>query len=400
MIGSNVENIPEPIQTGVTRILLKAFINQDELALIPSVVATVPQVDTVIPSQTAPPPLQSVNTFIDDTLLSLPLNQVQFVTATVTVAGVDVSDCLVGSLSVTWPDESGGSCDFSLRTENPFATIPTTGINMEDLVIVTGSLIDSTGTAFSAIIFKGRVVQTTYNPDTDTLDVQCQDFSRDVSRETDKIDQEILQVDPVITETRTAQADKIVTSRAMNLDTENPVLGIWEENDTVRRTNIIEQVDFIFTNTRTFQVLGPLGVIVAGRNYLIRYAVPLSAFNVPVRTKSQIVNDIAQVANIISLKNERIGKVEDEIVRVNIVANQELPLDILRKVVIPQTWKIEYDQAGDLIIRREILKTAANADFTFDEDIILQDTLTITKQTDSVVNEQRVSGVVKRLGRS
>jgi len=399
MIASNVENIPEPIQTGVTRFLLKALVGDDEIAVIPSVVSTESVVNTVIPSNTPAPPLVSTPTF-DNTLLNLPLSQVQFVTAVVTVGGVDVSACLVNSLSVNWPDEGGGTCDFALRSENPFTAIPTTGIDIEDLVIVTGSLIDSTGTSFSAIIFKGRVVQTTYNPDTDTLDVECQDFSRDVSRETDKIDQEILQVDPVITETRTAQADKIVTSRAMNLDTENPVLGIWEENDTVRKTNIIEQVDFIFTDTRTFQVLGPLGVIVAGRNYLIRYAVPLSAFIVPVRTKSQIVNDIAQISNITSLKNDRIGKVEDEIVRVNIVANQEFPLDIIRKVVIPQTWKVEYDQAGDLIIRREILKIAANADFTFNEDVILEDSLTITKQTDSVVNEQRVSGVVKRLGRS
>lgn len=175
MIASNVENIPEPIQTGVTRFLLKALIGDDEIAVLPSVVKTESVVNTVIPSNTPAPPLVSRPTF-DNTLLNLPLSQVQFVTAVVTVGGVDVSACLVNSLSVNWPDEGGGTCDFALRSENPFTTIPTTGIDIEDLVVVTGTLIDSTGTSFSAIIFKGRVVQTTYNPDTDTLDVECQDF--------------------------------------------------------------------------------------------------------------------------------------------------------------------------------------------------------------------------------
>lgn len=398
MIASNVESIPEPTQLGITRFLLKVGVGEESIATIENIVDTVAAVDTVVPSQTPSPPLVSTPTF-DDTLLTLPLSQTQFVTADVTVDGVDVSNQLVGSLSVSWPDEGGGTCDFSLRTQNPFISIPTTGIDIEDVVVVIGNLIDSVGASFTATIFKGKVVQVTYDPFTDTLSVQCQDDSRDVSRDTDKIDQEILQVDPVITEKVTGLADRLVVSRLINQDTENPILGIWEEGDNLKRSNIVEQIDFVFGTEKSIDVIGPLGIIIAGRNYVVRYAVPLSSYAVPVRTKAQIIQDIAQISGITSLKNERIGKVEDEIVRVNIVANQELPLDIMRKVVVPQTWKVEYDQYGDLVIRREILKTVADADFTFDEDIILESSLTITKQTDSVVNEQRVSGVVKRLGR-
>ena len=397
MIASNVENIPEPTVTGVTSFPVKMLIEDDSIAVVPSVVAHTPTTSTAIPSNIPAPPLVSTPTF-DDTLLTLPLSQVQFVTAQVVIAGVDVSNELVGTLNISWPDEGGGTCSFALRTENPFATVPTTGITMEDLVVVTGKLVDSSGATFSAIIFTGRVVEVTYNPDTDELNVGCQDASRDVSHETDKIDQEILQVDPVITETRTAGTNSITVSKTINQDTSNPILGIWDESDTGQTTNLVDAVEFLITGDRTITIIDPLTVIISGRNYTVRYAVPLSAFSIPTVRKSDMIDQIARLAGVTSLKNDRIGKVEDEIIRVNVIANKEFALDIMRKIVIPQTWKVEYDQSGDLVIRREILKTAVNADFTFDEDIILENTLTITKQTDSVINEQGVSGVTKKRG--
>lgn len=397
MIASNVESIPESLVTGVSGFPVIMTIDDSSIATVPSVVAIQSQPDPVIPSNTPGPPLVSTPTF-DDTLLTLPLSQLQFVTALVTIAGVDVTEQLVNGLNVGWPDEGGGTCAFTLRAENPFATVPTTGITIEDLVVVTGSLIDSTGEAFSAVIFRGRVVEIGYNPDTDTLTIGCQDASRDVSHDTDKLDQEILQVDPVITEVRTASTDRIVVTRRINLDISNPILGIWDESDTALFNNLADKFEFIVTSPSTIDVVAPTGIIIAGRPYTVRYQVPLSAFNIPVVTKSAMIDQIARLAGIVSLKNERVGLIEDEIIRVNVVANKEFALDIMRKLVIPQTWKVEYDQAGDLIIRREVLKTAANADFTFDEDIILENTLSITKQTDSVINEQGVNGVTKQRG--
>ncbi len=397
MIASNVEIIPQPTITGLINFPIKLIIDDSSIALVPSVVSPEAKVDPIVPSNTPAPPLVSTPTF-DNTLLTLPLSKVQFVTAEVFISGVDVSNKLVGTLTTSWPDEGGGTCSFALRTENPFISIPTTGITIEDLVVVTGKLIDSTGTTFTAVIFRGRVVETTYKPNTDTLNISCQDASRDVSHDTDKLDQEILQVDPVITETRTASANSITLSTTVNQDTPNAILGIWNESDTGHSNNLAEAVEFIITGSRTITVLDPLGVILAGRNYTVRYAVPLSSFNIPIVRKSAMVEQIARLANIASVKNERIGNIEDEIVRVNVVANKEFVLDILRKIVIPQTWKVEYDQSGDLVIRREVLKTAANADFTFDESVILENTLTISKQTDSVINEQSVSGVTKKRG--
>lgn len=397
MIASNVENIPESLVTGVTNFPLKTAIDDSRIAIIPSVVSPESQPNLFIPGNSPAPPLVSTPTF-DNTLLTLPLSQLQFVTAIVTIAGVDISDKLVNGLNVNWPDEGGGTCAFTLRSENPFVTVPTSGITIEDEVVVTGALIDSTGASFSAVIFRGRVVEIGYNPDTDTLTIGCQDASRDVSHDTDKIDQEILQVDPVITEVRTASTDRIVVTKTINQDIANPVLGIWNEADTRLSDNLADAFEFIIVGLRTIQVIAPLGTIIAGRNYTVRYQVPLSAFNIPVVTKSLMVDQIARLAGIVSLKNERIGQVEDEVIRVNVVANKEFALDIMRKLVVPQTWKVEYDQAGDLVIRREVLKAAVNADFTFDEDIILENTLSITKQTDSVINEQGVNGVTKQRG--
>jgi len=397
VIASNVESIPESQVTGVTSFPLKMAVDDSRIAIIPSVVSPESQPNLFIPGNTAAPPLVSTPTF-DNTLLTLPLSQLQFVTAIVTIAGVDVSDKLVNGLNVSWPDEGGGTCAFTLRTENPFTTVPTSGITIEDLVVVTGSLIDSTGSSFSAVIFRGRVVEIGYNPDTDTLTIGCQDASRDVSHDTDKLDQEILQVDPVITEVRTASADSIKLTRTINQDIANPILGIWNEADTALSDNLADSFEFIIVGLSTIQVIAPLGIIIAGRPYTVRYQVPLSAFNIPVVTKSRMVDQIARLAGIVSLKNERVGQVEDEIIKVNVVANKEFALDIMRKLVVPQTWKVEYDQAGDLVIRREVLKTAANADFTFDEDIILENSLSITKQTDSVINEQGVNGVTKQRG--
>jgi len=308
---------------------------------------------------------------------------------------LDVSINLTGQLSVDWPDDGGGTCRFALVDQNPFTS--SDPITIDQLVVVKATFTDSLDNTFTVKIFKGRIVQVDYNPDTNLTDIDVQDLSREVSHETDKIDQEIQNVDPVFTETVTAPAnDRLVVSKNLDTSVDEPIFGIWNESDTERDDNLAEEFDFtIGTNRKTIDIFQS-GKIFGGRNYLIRYAIPRSSFTRITRKKSEIIQDIAKLAGITSLINERTGEIEDEVVDVNIVSNQEFPLDLMRKIVLPQTWKIEYTEGGDLLVRREQLK--ATPDLTFNESSIIVDTLTISKSIDTVINEQRIAGVLKRLG--
>ncbi len=317
----------------------------------------------------------------------------QTLSLAITINGTDVSSNVVGTLSVDWPDDGGGTCRFQLVGQNPFSS--GAPANIDELVDVKVTFTDEANNAFTARIFKGKIVDFDYNPDNDILDVEVQDLSRDVSHETDKLNQEIQNVDPVVTETLTASTDRLVTSKVMDVTTDNPIFGIWTEGDALRNNNIAEQTDFtIASDNRTIDFLQS-GKVNAGQNYVIRYAIPESSFTRVTRRKSEIIETIANLAGITSLINERKGAVEDEVVEVNIVANQEFPLDIIRKIVLAQTWKVEYTENGDLLIRREQLKSTP--DITFNEASIVENTLSISKSIDTVINEQRVSGVIKRL---
>lgn len=314
-----------------------------------------------------------------------------------TINSTDVSSKLVNELTVDWPDEAGGTLRVSLVDSNPFASGAV--VNIDELVEVKATFTDEANETFTVRIFKGRIVQFDYDPDNDITSLDVQDLSRDISKETDKINQEIHGVDPVFVETRTAPRDNfLTTSKKMDPDTDNPIFGIWNEDDTEKKNNLAEQVDFTLGTDFKSIIFVQAGTIISGRNYTIRYALASSEFVRPTTTKSGIIEQIAQLAGITSLINERAGKIEDEVVAVNIVANQEFPLDIMRKVVLPQTWKIEFSENGDLVIRRERLK--ATPDFIFNESSIIEQTLTITKSLDKVVNDQCVSGIAKRLGRT
>lgn len=321
---------------------------------------------------------------------------------TLTIGGADFTTKLIGGMDIDWPDDGGGSCNFTLVRSNPFASGGDL-VKIDDLVQVNVTFTDAAGTAFTTKVFKGKVVQWDTDPDNELLSVDCQDLSRDVSKETDKLNQEILGVDPIFVETRRSSTNiagnvVIITSKRLDTLTDNPVFGIWLETDTARATNLAEQVDFVIPNATTIEILPTTtGKIVSGRNYVIRYALNIDDFTKSEKVKSEIVSQIAQLAGIPSLINERAGKVEDELVGVNVVANQEFPMDIIRKVILPQTWKAEFTENGDLLIRRERIKT--NADFLFNESSILEQTLTVTKSIDGVINEQKVTGIKKRLGK-
>jgi len=330
--------------------------------------------------------------------LTLSTRQTQYIRLTAYINDVDISRYLIQNVQVDWPDESGGSCNFRLISQNPFAESAL--VDVEGLFDLYASLTDpSTNELVTVRLFKGRIVQYDYNPDTDVADISCQDMSRDVSHDTSRLNREILGVDPVITEKKTCTVNNQLTvSQNIDVDQPTPILGIWAESDTGLSSNFIESGDFLIEpDRRTISFFGS-GLIVSGTNYNIRYLIPLSQFNIPQITKGQVIRLIAELAGIDTVRIEREGHSEDEIVGVNITANNELPLDLIRKIVVPQTWKVEYSEAGDLVVRREILKTATDADFTMDESIILEGSLKITKDIDSVINEIRVAGILKRLG--
>jgi len=396
MIGSNTALVVQPTYDNITRLTIR-YTQAANAGGVTSVTPVVPSTVKIISDPVFVVPVVG-NTIIDDTLNTLVLGRTSLISFKVEVDGIDFTSSVVTTLTIEWPEEGGGSCNFQLAAENPFSG---SLVNIDDTLNIKGTYTDDEGVQFEVQLFKGRVVEWSFDPDGNFMDVTGQDLSRDVSKQTDKLNQEILGVDPVITETVTAtQNDRITVRNNVDENTDNPIFGIWLETDSSLSDNIAEQIDFIIDNKRTIINLNPLGKITAGRNYIVRYAIPISAFAKPNSPKSDIVEQIARLAGIVGIKMERKGKVEDEIVGVNIVANQELPLDIIRKIIVPQTWRAEFDEFGDLVIRREILKTPANADFTFDESTIVEETLEINKNTDSVVNEQRVSGVAKNLGTS
>ena len=328
--------------------------------------------------------------------LTLPYQQTQFIQTQVFIGDTDVSQYVVSDLEIVWPDESGGSCSFKLRSQNPFNNGSVVDIDT-DVVLINATMTNpTTGESVTVRVFTGRIVQFDYIPDEDVTEISLQDMSRDVSRDTDKLNQEILGVDPVFTEKiHCSVANKLVVTRDIDINAPQSIMGIWTEEDTQRITNIVDQGDFTVLGLRTISFFTG-GLIIPGSNYVVRYQIPIKQFDVPNLTKSQVIMLITALAGISTVRIEREGMVEDEVVGVNITANDELPLDLIRKIVVPQTWKVEYNEFGDLVIRREVLK--ATGDFEFNEDIILENTFKIVKDTDSVINEIRVAGIIKRLG--
>ncbi len=405
MIDASTPDITQEQMTGVIRIRFAGAVDGDpDIAfaspLIPGGFNVAnPVITSVIVTVSPDGFFLTVPLAIDERDPSIPLGALGesiHISGKVLVDGTDVSDFLVQQMSVNWPDEAGGTFNFSLRGQNPY---------LGGALVTAGSLVNAfavyreepSGALHQVRLFKGKVLSFDYNPDKDVLEVQVQDFSHDISRETAKLDQEILTVDPIITEKRTANKDSITVTRNIDLGASNPVIGIWLESDITLDSNIVEQINFQIVGGRTIKAF-TTGKIISGRAYVVKYSVPLTGFSVPTFPKSTILAEIAKLANVANILNERAGAVEDEIVGVNIVANQEFPLDIMRKIVVPQTWKIEFNEHGTLIIRREILK--ATPDHTHDEDTIMQDSFVVSTDTNDVVNCITVAGFLKRLGRS
>lgn len=383
MLGSNNPRFNVPLVVGVTRFRLNLGV-QNNLGMKNTFSVTGGTQPTI-----------AVGFSVDRIWLELSTRQTQFLRLRVTVGGVDLSEFIVGSVQVDWPEDAGGSGNVVFAGKNPLLD---TTINTEKEIIIDATLSDPiTGESSTVRVFTGRIVQWDFDPDTGLTSCSLQDMSRDVSHESDRLNREILGVDPISTETVTASSNVLRLSRDMDTGNPQPVLGIWEESDTARKRNLVDRGNFIIPDSRTIEYLDG-GLINGGVNYVVRYIVPLTQFDVPRLTKSAVLRIIANLAGIAVMINERQGFVEDEVVNVNITANDELPLDLMRKISVPQTWKIEYNEHGNLIVRREILK--ATADFDLNGNHILENTFRISKDIDPVINEIRVAGIKKRLGTS
>lgn len=113
-------------------------------------------------------------------------------------------------------------------------------------------------------------------------------------------------------------------------------------------------------------------------------------------TKSHLLELVAAWANITSVVNERKGEVEDEVMVLQTTANQELPLDFMKKQIVPQTWNIGFTPTGDLQVYREQIK--ATPDHTITDALLLSGSLVLQKNTEGVVNAQEVTGHTYPIG--
>lgn len=391
----------------------------------------------------------------------------QMVRMTITIADVDVSDFLIGPVEIDWPTGSGGTARFSLsHLDNAFIA----NTLAEGLVTIVSTLTDlQTGVSTSFQAFTGIVASFSYSPNPSRVDVNCQDMSRLISHETDKIDADVYSLDPIQEDQVSCITnDVLYLTKKPDLTLSAPIIGIWNTTDTARNNNLLLKADYkidslkvtIVEQTVLDQNGNPVLVITAGQNYIVRYnipakgtqgylgtpgfqnpilvPIPLPTFpgtfsvvsmstgqllnlgftlsNLPSQLlslppqqiqfmaqlvrqallgapKSAIIATIADLAKITKLRIDRIGFIEDEPVYVDIVANKELPLDLLAKVCLPQTWIAEFNEYGILVIRREILK--ATPDWIYMEDSVIEETLVIEKSWDPVVNFQCVTGTPK-----
>lgn len=107
--------------------------------------------------------------------------------------------------------------------------------------------------------------------------------------------------------------------------------------------------------------------------------------------KSNLLQLIANIAGISHIVNERTGQIEDEVMILKTTANEEFPLDFMKKVSVPQTWKLGFTPTGDLQVYREQLKNVP--DYIITDDLILNGSLEFSKNIDNVINAQEVTGV-------
>jgi|SRR5215204_238569 len=364
--------------------------------------------------------------------------QLPEVTLQLLIDDVDVSDQLVGSLSVNWPEDSNGSCSFDIKNDRPFRTIPVQSsgsIIQVGASVVVKSITEGNNTTYTYTIFTGKIVDFNFDFTSDLVSVQCLDMSYDVSRSTDRLNIEFANIalatasevvtlvstrvldeeedPPVYVNVLQARLQKIIDKDTT--PTENAILGMWLESDIGLENNLLEDQDSdAFTalnivvsgttkgrvNFYTSLTDGDLYVQLSKPratrpNFRIKYQVdPSSQVSTSPKNpkKSQLIAAIASAAGVTALVVERAGLPEDEPISVPVTANNEFPLDMIEKVSIPQTWRAHFDEFGTLRVGREIIK--ARPDFIYEADSIIQNTLKASYNIDDVINRQQVAGVL------
>jgi len=355
----------------------------------------------------------TIHNYVDRFLPGAPLPQVQL---TLLINNVDYSNYIISQVNITWGEDNSGTCSFTLKKIRPFSTIPVLTADSEIKVgseVLISSVITLGENSFTHRLFTGNILSFDYDMWSDTVAVECLDKSFSISRLANKISQEFYNIDPYVTDLLTplnVSSTYIIykLSKAIDSNEAQSLIGLWLASDTTLTNNLlIDQPfnTFLFKEENKVQyfyiqranVTGSLDTyLTANPNVAIkvRYAVSeeeQASLPITAVKKSAMVRQIAQVANIQDVLILRENMPEDEVTEVAMTANNEFPLDFIRKIIVPQTWRAYFDENGSLIVDREILRSTPNRTFTDAE--ILEGTLKITQDLDSVVNVQEVAGI-------
>lgn len=361
-----------------------------------------------------------------------PVPQIQL---TVLINGVDVSTDIVSSLSIDWSEESAGVCSFVIRGQSPFDVIPTLNSSTnikEGNTIKIVSNITLGDTTYNHTLFTGYILNFTHDLLTDLTSVQCMDKSYFITRPGDRLYRTFYEANPAREEIVTClRNNTLYSDYAVKDDDVKNILGVWESTDVDRKVNLLTDstvtVDVkyaiqvtvtigtrfqditgrfrtLWTLTPKIQlqdgrIVNPLIAIAApDKNYVIKYLLNPTDQNrikPPALLKSEHIKSIVRTLSIPNVIIEREKKIEDEYNSVDLIANGEFPLDFLRKIILPQAWKADFTPEGNLRVFKPEVKNIP--DYTYTDSDILYSTgggLTISKESDNVINRQAVSGVV------
>lgn len=357
----------------------------------------------------------------------------------------DVSEFFIQDLSITWPDNGAGSASFNLALvdgNNPFTTIPTiesTSFLREDLPVIIKTQITFLNSTYTHRIFTGIITE--YSFDGLIASVQCVDMSYNFSRPSSRISNDFYVIENRIFE------ETILQIPIPPLGKEHPEsLIIQGANDTFAGIGNHRYVEFQLSYARASEEISIYPVLSNGidlgssdltedfktsivqeiydeslqkavitvdisqapnpslfRSLLTQIIPPVYwkiSYEVSeedaiqlisgVKRKSEILEDVITEAGINEYILHRKNQIEDEPVYSNIIANRELPLDFINKIVIPQTWTTQFNENGVLEVDRIIVKE--KPDILFDDSMMNEGTFSIRKSPSGVVNEQDVFG--------
>jgi hypothetical protein len=363
---------------------------------------------------------------------------------------IDVSDSVIGDISINWPEDSAGSAvikfasseEIGSFTNNPFNV--ETGITRTTL-FATGSKIfvqsridfeTPTSAVFVHTIFTGRISSFSYDSQDDTISVSCVDMSYDISKPSDRISKEFvvtqnkiftedITVEPVLIfpEDSTVDAEGLGNHQFVDISLRFTRIGGLDIRIIQNGVEVPSDEDFWATILRSFSIVSitqvedsPNGKYIIRINinkvpeglfkHFLRRVSPPSTLKISYEIstedavllledttrKSNVLSDIIAEAKIDSAINLRAGQIEDESVKGNIVANREFPLDFIRKIIIPQTWFARFDPRGSLVIGRDFLNN--NPNFVFSDKNIIKSTLTLSKNESDAIDSQEVLGAL------